>query len=211
MDAINKKLKVFITVCLLLIGSSANAEVNWKVSSSRTNVKFKVKHFVLMEVEGRFKNPQGLVVTASESDFSNAHIEAHIPVKTISTGNIDRDTHLKQAVFFDADKFPEMMFKSKKVTQRATGEFLMSGNLTIRGVTKPVIFNVTYDGTKKAKDGNARSKFIAKGILNRYDYGLKWNELTEAGAMVVGENVEIEMDVTLEKANTSLATISTAN
>ena len=206
-----KKLLKAISVCLIFYSSNAAAEINWKVFSSRTNIKFKVKHFVLMEVEGQFKNPQGMVNTASENDFTNAHVEARIPVNTVTTGNVDRDTHLKKEVFFYADKFPEMVFKSKKVVKKSNGEYSMLGDLSIRGVTLPIIFNVVNSGSKQSSDGKLRSKFVAKGSVNRYDYGLKWNEVTEAGGMVVGDKVDIEMDVTLEKAGTVVASSFATN
>lgn len=203
-----KNLLKFISIGLFLFANSALAEVNWKVSPARTNIKFKVKHFVLMEVEGKFKNAQGLVTTSGEQDFSNAHVQASIPVSTVNTGNIDRDTHLKQDVFFNANQYPEMTFKSSRVIKKSGNEYSMVGSLTIRGVTRPVIFDVVSEGVNKSNDGKLRSKFVATATVNRYDYGLKWNELTEAGAMVVGEKVDIIMDVTLEKANTSLASVN---
>ncbi|MBP9838174.1 MAG: YceI family protein [Proteobacteria bacterium] len=206
-----KKFKILGLALLstIVVSNFALADVNWKVSPSRTTVKFKVKHFVLMEVEGRFKNPEGLVTTANEEDFSHAYVEARVPVGTISTGNTDRDTHLRQEVFFNSEKFPEMVFKSKNIVAKGSDEFAMEGNLTIRGVTKPVSFIVTFTGLKQSGDGKVRSKFVAKGAVNRYDFGLKWNELTEAGGMVVGDTVDIEMDVTLEKENAAFASAST--
>lgn len=184
------------------------ADVNWTISPSRTNIKFKVKHFVLMEVEGRFKNAEGIVTTSDEENFSNAHVEAKIPVQTISTGNTDRDAHLVTGDFFDAQKYPEMSFKSKKVISTYDDDYKMIGDLSIHGITKEVEFKVKHSAKKVGADGIVRSKFSATSTINRYDFGLKWNELTETGSMVVGDKVAIEMDVTLELKNANLASIA---
>lgn len=198
-------IKNLICASLLMISSNVYSDINWKVSPSRTNVKFKVKHFVLMEVQGHFKNAEGLVFTPTDKDFSNAKVEARIPIASISTGNEDRDLHLKQAVFFNADKFPEMVFKSTKVINKGSNLYEMHGDLKIRGVVRPVILEVVHSGESKSSDGHLRSKFIATGSINRYQFGLNWNELTEAGGVLVGEEVQIELDVTLEKVETELA------
>jgi polyisoprenoid-binding protein YceI len=211
-----QKKRFYIIFCgLLVIGflatpalvklSNKSSKVYWRILPSRTNVSFTVKHFVLMEVEGKFKNAEGTVVTGGDSDFSNAHVEAQIPVHTIYTGNQDRDAHLKQDDFFNADAFPVMLFKSRKVFEKSEGVYEMHGDLTIREVSKPIVLTVTHSGEKVSKNGTVRSKFIAKGVINRYDYGLTWNELTEAGSMVVGKHVNITLDVTLEKSEMALA------
>lgn len=190
---------------LISMADLVQAEVAWKVSPARTKVSFKVNHFVLMEVEGKFRNPEGQLTAKNDTDFSGASLEARIPVMTIDTGNEDRDSHLKQAVFFDAVKYPEMKFSSKSIVKKSDTDYLMEGSLTIKDITLPVSFKVESMGETVSKNGVVRSKFIAKGTVDRYKYGLKWNELTEAGAMVVGENVDIEMDVTLEKVQTAMA------
>ena len=205
------KQNLILALIIFSVSNLVSAEVNWRVSPSRTNISFKVNHFVLMEVQGKFKDAEGQVTTKNEEDFSNAQLEASIPVNTIDTGNEDRDSHLKKDVFFNADKYPKMTFRSRSVIKKTDTEYEMLGSLTIRGTTLPVTFKVENLGVSTSKKGVTRSKFIAKGTVDRYKFGLKWNELTEAGAMVVGENVEIEMDVTLEKMDTALASASTLN
>jgi polyisoprenoid-binding protein YceI len=200
-----KNLGLLGILSLVSMVDLVQAEVAWKVSPARTKVSFKVNHFVLMEVEGKFRDPEGQLTAKNDTDFSGASLEARIPVTTIDTGNEDRDSHLKQAVFFDAAKYPEMKFKSKSIIKKSDTDYVMEGSLTIKDITLPVSFKVESMGETVSKNGVVRSKFIAKGTVDRYKYGLKWNELTEAGAMVVGENVDIEMDVTLEKMPSTLA------
>ena len=187
-----------VLICAALVRPhTAQAEVVWKLAPARSSIQFTVSHFVLMEVTGKFRASEAVVVTPSLEDFSNAKVQATIPISSIYTGNSDRDTHLKKEEFFFVDKYPAMVFQSTKVVKRKDGNYEMYGELTIRGVTRPITFQVEHVAHKLSNSGKARSKFKAVGKLNRYDYGLKWNDLTEAGAMVVGEEVEIEMDVAL--------------
>jgi len=180
-----------------VIGSNS---LKWEIVSSRTNVTFKVKHFVLMEVEGKFKGAKGIVETSDLENFSNANLFAEIPVASISTGNDDRDNHLKTDDFFNVEKYPMMKFKSIKVSKSGEDSYELLGTLTIREISKPITLTVKQVESKINNKGNLISKFTAKGSLNRYDYGLSWNELTEAGSMVVGKDVQVELNVTLEKS-----------
>jgi polyisoprenoid-binding protein YceI len=190
---------LFLAVPSLVSLRKTDSSVSWSIVPERTRASFKVKHFILMEVEGRFSDTEGSVVTTGVSDFSKAIVEAKIPVKTVYTKNQDRDDHLRKDDFFNAEKYPYMIFKSTSVKKLSSGSYEMNGELTIRDVTKPVKLVVEHKGVKNLKNGVTRSSFLAKGTLNRYDYGLTWNELTEAGSMVVGKNVTIELDVTLEQ------------
>ena len=190
---------VFVLLLALSVSEAALAQVVWKIAPGRTSIQFKVKHLMLMEVKGKFRSYDGTVVTPSEGDFSNAQVEATIPVSSIHTGNSDRDEHLLQEVFFHAVKFPEMDFRSTKVLRLSDGSFQMQGELTIRGITRPITLAVEHIGQRKTKSGKLRSRFKAKGALNRYEYGLRWNDLTEAGEMLVSKEVEIVMDVALVK------------
>ena len=192
---------VFVIFSILICSiQSAAAQVTWELAPGRTNIQFKVKHFVLMNVEGRFKNSRGTVVTSDLKDFSDAKVEATIPVGSIYTGNSDRDSHLLQKVFFHAAQFPEITFRSVSVKKKTEDLYVMKGLLTIRGVTKPIDLEVKRTGFKELKNGKIRSSFKAVGALNRYDFGLRWNDMTETGGMVVDEVVKIVLDVGLVKA-----------
>ena len=180
---------------------SAFADVNWEFAPGRTSVEFNVKHFLLLNVNGKFKRFSGRVVTPDDGDFSKASVEANIPVKSINTGNKDRDAHLVEEVFFHAEKYPEMKFKSTSVTKTGKGKFRMDGMISIRGVTQPIQFLVEHTGDRQLANGKKCCHFKATALLNRYDFGLRWNELTEAGSIAVDEMVEIVMNVALVQSS----------
>ncbi len=176
---------------------SASAQTQWKVDKAHSNIKFSVTHLVVSEVEGNFKSYEGTVTTKSATDFSDLQADINIAVNSINTDNDMRDTHLKSAEFFSAEKFPSITFKSascKKITEKT---FKLSGDLTITNITKKVTFDVTYNGTTKDPYGNTKAGFKASISINRFDYDLKWNTLTEAGGMVVGDEVKINVNLEL--------------
>ncbi len=186
---------------LTLLASSAKAEEVWTLVPGRTSIGFTVKHFVLMSVKGRFKDYKGQVVTPSTGDFSKASVDVSIPVSSVFTGNSDRDEHLKTPDFFNVSTYPDMRFHSTQITPKGGNQFEMKGLLTIRGISKPVTLDVEQVATKTLSNGSIRSDFVATGAVNRYDYGLRWNKLTEAGSMVVDETVKITLEVSLMKSN----------
>lgn len=173
------------------LGVSAQA-ATWKVDRDHSSVNFSVEHLVISEVDGSFRNFDGTIIS-SRPDFSDARINFTVKVSSINTGNDPRDNHLRSDDFFNAESFPEMTFKSTALTRTAAGKYLMEGDLTIRDVTKNIKFNVTYGGTAKDSEGRQRAGFKANTYLNRFDYGLKWDKMTEAGGMVVDKMVNIEL------------------
>ena len=177
---------------VLLSGSALFAQTKWAADKVHSTVKFSVPHLVISEVEGQFKSFSGTISSPS-ADFNNAAISFDVDVKSIDTENGDRDKHLLGPDFFDADKYPQMSFKSTSFKKISGNKYLLSGNLTLHGITKPVKFNVTYGGIAKDGYGNTKSGFKAIGVINRFDYGLKWNALTEAGGASVGKEVTIEL------------------
>ena len=196
---------VFISAFLLFgalsVGmKTARAEEVWEIAPGRTSIGFTIKHFVLLSVKGLFKDYHGTVTTPSSNDFTNASVEVAIPVGSISTGNSDRDAHLKTGDFFDANEYPEMVFKSTKVVPTGGNEYELQGLLRIRNISKPVTLKVQHVETKTLKNGSIRSNFVAIGTINRYDFGLRWNELTEAGAVVVDQMVNISIEVSLVRS-----------
>lgn len=192
-----KKLILSLTAGLLFTG--AMAQTKWSVDPSHSNVKFSVTHMVVSEVEGSFRGFEGALI-APTADFNKSTIEFTVNVASINTDNEQRDSHLKGDDFFNADKFPAMTFKSTSFTKEAGNKFTLKGNLTIRDVTKPVTFEVTYGGTAKDPWGNTKAGFKAKGSIKRLEYGLKWNTLTEAGGMVVGDEVGLLLNIELLQA-----------
>jgi polyisoprenoid-binding protein YceI len=172
-------------------------EGKWIVDKVHSNVKFSVSHLVVSEVEGSFKNFEGTLET-SKADLSDAKIYFTVDVNSINTDNDYRDKHLKGDDFFNAEKFPQMKFESTSMKSLGGNKYKLDGNLTIRDVTKPVSFDVTYGGIA-TMGGKQKAGFKAKGSINRFDYNLKWSATTEAGGMVVGKDVDITINVELNK------------
>jgi len=174
------------------------APTKWMIDKTHSNVKFTVTHLVISEVEGYFKIFEGSMEN-SNPDFSDAKINFTVDVNSINTDNENRDKHLKSDDFFNAEKFPQMKFESTSFASQGNNKYKLVGNLTIRDVTKPVTFEVTYGGTANMGT-TVKSGFKAKTTINRFDYGLKWDKATEAGGLVVGKDVVIAVNVELNQA-----------
>lgn len=192
-----KKTIMILAIAMALTVTAFAQTTRWTFDRSHSNIKFNVQHMLISEVTGYFKDYEGKVETQGD-DFENAKIEFSASVASINTDNEKRDAHLKGDDFFNADKFPLMSFKSKSFTKAGEGKYKLVGDLTIRDVTKQVELDVTSGGIAKAW-GMTKAGFRIKGVINRFDYGLKWNALTEAGGWVVGPNVEIDCNVELDK------------
>jgi polyisoprenoid-binding protein YceI len=171
------------------------ATTTWNLDPAHSTAEFKVKHMMISNVKGKFTGLSG-VLTRDEADHSDSSLEASIDVATLHTGDAQRDGHLKSADFFDAEKFPAMTFKSAGVEKLGGGEYNVTGDLTIHGVTKPVAFAVE-DVSEPAKDpwGNLRIGLSAHTKINRKDFGLTWNSALETGGVLVGEDVAITLDI----------------
>jgi len=170
----------------------------WTVDKGHSNVKFSVTHMVVAETEGYFKIFDGTMENTKE-DFSDAKISFTVDVASINTDNERRDQHLKGDDFFNAEKFPQMKFESVSFVPQGNNKYKLNGNLTIRDVTKPVTFDVTYGGMLKTTRGNTVG-FKALATINRFDYNLKWDRATETGGLVVGKDVEIIVKLEMRQA-----------
>ncbi len=162
----------------------------WKVDKMHSNLNFSVTHLVISEVDGSFKVYDGSISSTSD-DFNNASIEFSVDVNSINTDNSMRDEHLKGDDFFNAATYPKMTFKSTSFKKVSGNKYVLTGDLTVRNVTKKASFDVVYGGTAKDGYGNTKAGFKATGSINRFDYGLKWNALTEAGGATVGADVAL--------------------
>lgn len=172
----------------------------WNIDPAHSAAEFKVKHMMISNVKGKFSGISGSL-KLDEADPTRSTIEALIPAATLSTADEQRDTHLKSADFFDAEKFPTLTFKSSQVKSSAPGEYAVTGDLTMHGVTRTVTFAV--DGpSQPGKDpwGNLRIGLSATTKINRKDFGLVWNAALETGGVLVGEEVAITLDVQFIKA-----------
>jgi polyisoprenoid-binding protein YceI len=188
--------KLILSIFTIATAMAVQAQTNWTIDASHSNVKFSIVHMVVSETEGYFKTYNGKVVS-STPDFDGASIEFSVDVNSINTDNVDRDKHLMGDDFFNAEKYPKMNFKSVSFKKISGNKYELTGDLTIRDVTKRVKFDVTYGGTAKDPWGNVKAGFKAKGKINRKEYNLKWSVLTEAGGMVVSEEVDILMNIEL--------------
>jgi polyisoprenoid-binding protein YceI len=169
----------------------------WTVDKSHSNVKFTITHLVVSEVEGSFKMFEGSMENV-KVDLSDAKINFTVDVNSIDTDNEKRDGHLKGDDFFSAEKFPAMKFTSTSMKSVGDNKYKLAGNLTIRDVTKPVEFDVAYGGSVAAM-GTTKLGFKAKTTINRFDYNLKWDKATESGGLVVSKEVDILVNVELNK------------
>jgi polyisoprenoid-binding protein YceI len=172
----------------------------WKIDPAHSEINFKVKHLVVSTVRGNFNNFEATIESEKE-DFSDAKINFEADVRSIDTNNDQRNTHLKSSDFFDAEKYPKMTFVSKSVKKNSDYEYKVKGDLTIRGITKEITLNVIYNGTVEGFGGAVVAGFEVNGKLNRMDYGLKWNGLTETGGVVVSNEVKIEILAEFNKVN----------
>jgi polyisoprenoid-binding protein YceI len=176
------------------------AVTTWNIDPAHSAAEFKVKHMMISNVKGKFSGLSG-VLSLDEEDVTNSRVEASVPVATLSTGDEQRDGHLKSVDFFDAEKFLTLTFKSTHILATAPGELAVTGDLTLHGVTKTVTFAVEGPSVP-AKDpwGNLRVGLSATTKINRKDFGLTWNSALETGGVLVGEEVAITLDVQFIKA-----------
>lgn len=166
----------------------------WNLDPTHSEVGFKVKHMMITNVSG---NLGSFNVTAETDDdnFTNAKVKFTGDIKSITSGNEQRDQHLQSADFFEAEKFPEMTFES---TSYENGK--LNGNLSIRGVSKPIALDVDFGGVGKDPWGNTKAGFTISGKINRKDFGLMWNAPLEAGGVLVSDDVRINSEIQLVKA-----------
>ena len=170
----------------------------WSIDPMHSEVQFKVKHLVISTVSGFFKSFEGTVETENE-DFTNSNIEFSIDINSIDTNQSQRDEHLKSAEFFDAATYPHIKFKSTSLTKIDDEDYELKGNLTIKDATKPVKLDVEFGGSAADFYGNTKAGFEITGKINRKEFGLTWDGVTEAGSVVVGEDIKLTINAQLTK------------
>jgi len=170
---------------------------NWVIDPMHSEVQFKIRHLMITNVTGSFDLFQ-VNVTTEEENFMKAKVDVTVEAGSISTGNEQRDTHLKSADFFDVEKFPQIKFTATKYENVDNdGSYDLYGDLTIRDVTKNIKLGVEFGGVVKDPYGNTKAGFTISGKINRKDFGLVWNAVTEAGGLVVSDEVKIACEVQL--------------
>jgi polyisoprenoid-binding protein YceI len=173
-----------------------SAKTTWVIDPTHSEVAFKVKHLMISNVKGLFSEFSGQLVTDG-NDFSSSEIDFQINPASISTGAADRDGHLKSPDFFDVENFKKITFTSGKLAKTGDDEFVLSGNLSIKGVLQPVKLDVEFGGIMTDPWGNVKAGFTINGKINRKDFGLIWNAALEAGGVLVGDEIRLNLDVQL--------------
>ncbi len=182
-----------------MIATASLTATKWAIDPTHTEVHFKVKHLVIATVTGSFKSFSG-TVESEEDTFENAKVGFKIDTNSIDTGNTDRDGHLKSDDFFAAEKYPELTFSNGVLKKVSGDDYKLAGILSIKGISKEVVLTVEYGGTVVDPWGNTKAGFEINEIINRKDFGLTWSALTEAGGMVVSEEVKLHINAELAKA-----------
>ena len=165
----------------------------YDVDGAHTSVEFVGRHLMITKVRGRFSDVRGQITIAEEPE--NSHVEVQIDAASLSSGNDDRDNHLKSADFFDVEQFPTITFRSTAVKALRDNTWELDGDLTVRDVTRPVTLQVDFDGADVSPFGDERIGFSAATDINREDFGLTWNMALETGGLLVGKNARIELSV----------------
>lgn len=176
----------------------ATVKTTWAVDPTHSEVQFKVKHLVISTVTGSFKSFDASAETEGDS-FEGATVKFSADINSIDTNMEQRDGHLKSADFFDAENFPTLSFVSTSFTLKGDDEYVVTGDLTIRGVTKSVTLAATYGGQMVDFYGNTKVGFEISGKINRKDFGLNWAAVTEAGGIVVSDEVKLHINIQLVK------------
>lgn len=178
---------------------SSPATTTWKIDPSHTHAEFAVRHLMISTVKGRFAEVQGTVRT-DESNPAASSVDVTIGVGSIDTREPQRDAHLRSADFFDVERFPTLTFRSTGLEGTPGDSFRLAGDLTIHGVTRPVVLDVQSEGRVKDAWGGLRAGFTATTKIRRSEFGLTWNQLLEAGGVTVSDDVRISLDIQLVSA-----------
>jgi len=171
----------------------------WNIDATHSGINFSIRHMVVSKVRGRFAKYSG-TLDIDDTDLTRSVVDVTIDASSIDTGTAQRDEHLRSPDFFDVAKFPELRFHSRRIEKLDEERYRIAGELTIRDVTREVNLDVEYGGRGKDPWGNQRMGFTAKTSIDRKEFGLKWNQLLEAGGVLVGDRVDIDLEVQAVKA-----------
>jgi polyisoprenoid-binding protein YceI len=174
------------------------AKQTWTLDPTHSELQFKIKHLMISTVTGQFSRFNATVETEAD-DFSNAKVQFETEVDSISTNNEQRDAHLKNGDFFDAAKYPSILFESEKMEKIEADEYKIEGNLTMHGVTKKIVLQAEFGGVTKDPWGNTRIGFSVTGKISRSDFGMSFGAVTETGGLLLGDEVKITANVQFVK------------
>lgn len=169
-------------------------ETKWTIDNLHSEIGFKVRHMMITNVSGTFAQFNANATTEGD-DFATAKFDFSAEIESINTGVSDRDTHLKSGDFFNAEIYPELKFKSLSIAKNSNGDFKINGDLTIRDVTRPVELNAEFGGIAQDPYGQIKAGFSINGKIKRSDFGLTWNAITEAGNVVVSDEIKLYSEI----------------
>ncbi|MFO7447834.1 MAG: YceI family protein [Ignavibacteriaceae bacterium] len=172
----------------------------WSVDKAHSKMVFAARHMVISEVQGQFDS-YDIRISQTGDKVEDKNIEVEIDVNSINTGNPDRDNHLKSTDFFESEKYPKIIFKSKSIKKIDDENYKLTGDFTIKNITKELELDVSYGGQIADPWGNNRAGFAVRGSINRFDFDLKWNNLIETGGAVVGKTIKLICDIELVQPN----------
>lgn len=175
------------------------AKSKWLVDVAHSEIGFSVKHLMIAKVKGVFHQFEASI-EADPTDLTTADIEFAIDLASVDTRNSDRDNHLKSADFFDGENHPKLLFKARKIVRTGEDEYEITGDVTLRGVTRSETFKATFEGAGKDPWGNEKVGFSASGSLKRSDYGLTYNAVLETGGVLIGDEVKVSIEIEAAKA-----------
>lgn len=175
-------------------GQATKSLTRWKIDPAHSEIGFAAKHMMISTVRGRFSEVSGFIAF-DEGDLTSASIDVEIGVASVDTRQEGRDNHLRSADFFDAENHPSMKFVSTKIEPTKGDQYKITGDLTIRGTSHEVTLDASFEGMHADPWGGTRAGFSATGKINRHDFGLNWNATIEAGGVVVGPEIKIQLDV----------------
>mgnify|MGYP000241725289 CR=1 FL=1 len=190
--------KSILLSVVVLLSFSVQAQVEWKADQAHSSIQFEVSHLTISSVTGMF-NEFSCVINANKDSFEGAQVSVEVKVPSLSTENLTRDKHLKEDDFFNANKFPSMTFKSQSFKLVEKGVYEVTGELTIRDVTRVIKFNADYKGSLDTGTKTI-SAFKAEFTINRFEYQLSWDDTLDTGSLVVGEDVRIILNMEFVKS-----------
>jgi polyisoprenoid-binding protein YceI len=172
---------------------------NWNIDTAHSGINFSIRHMVVSKVRGRFAKYTGAVQLDAD-DLTGSALNVEIDASSIDTGVAQRDDHLRGADFFDVEQHPTLRYRSQRIEKLADERYRVLGQLTIRGITREVPLEVEYGGRATDPWGNERAGFTARASLSRKDFGLEWNQALEAGGVLVGDRVDIDIELEVVRA-----------
>ncbi|MBL3658871.1 YceI family protein [Fulvivirga sediminis] len=192
-----KNILFFLGFSLIMSGASY-AQTTWIIDPSHSSIQFEVPHMTVSSVTGTFTSYAGTLTSKSKQEFDGAKITTTIEVNSITTNNMERDKNLKDEDFFNAAKYPEIKFESTSFTNTSGNHYKITGNLTIKGITKEITLLAEFGGIISINN-KQKAGFKATATINRFNYGLQWNDVLDNGGLIVGEKVDIIINAELLK------------